>query len=73
MDFLGGAVPNGCQVCLSTWELIQARDPSTDVRMYVVPKDGIMQILCAVCAQPYVRKRADLYRGTKFEKEGLQL
>ncbi len=72
LDFLGGAVPAGCQVCAETWDALQERNP-VQVRMYVVPKDGIMQILCASCAQPYVKKRGDLYRGTDFEKRGYQL
>jgi len=41
--------------------------------MYVVPKDGIYQLLCACCVRPYVGKRADLYAGTRFGKETLKL
>lgn len=74
LDFLGGAMPKGCQVCGQSWENLCAMEPGqSNVRMYVVPKDGILQLLCKGCAQPYVQKRADLYRGTQFEKDGLIL
>lgn len=66
-------MPKGCQECGATWELLQECAPGADVRMYVVPKDGIMQILCASCAQPYVRKRSDLYRNTDFSQRGFPL
>jgi len=41
--------------------------------MYVVPKDGIYQMLCSACSRPYVSKRADLYRGTEFGRKTLKL
>jgi ribosomal protein S26 len=66
LDFLGGAMPRGCQVCDRDWETLRDTTPGTQVRMYVVPKDGIYQLLCASCATPYVGKRGDLYRGTQF-------
>lgn len=66
IEFLtGGAIP-GCQACGATWELLRDREPGHEVRLYVVPKDGIYQVLCKGCIAPYVSKRTDLYRGTKF-------
>jgi hypothetical protein len=69
MDFLGGAVPRGCQGCNSPWDALQARTPGDAVRMYVVPKDGINQMLCHSCTLAYAAKRPDLYKNTKFWTE----
>ncbi|HXR39694.1 MAG TPA: hypothetical protein VN776_11400 [Terracidiphilus sp.] len=72
LDFLGGAIPIGCQQCQRTWEQLQA-SAGEQLSMYVVPKDGLLQMLCALCAEDYLPKRKDLYRGTKFGKETLNL
>lgn len=37
-----------------------------NVPMALVEKDGIYQILCLPCEGKYVRKRQDLFRGTRF-------
>lgn len=67
LDFLGGGVPpKGCQVCGSGWDTLRAREPEEDMRMYVVPKDGIMQLLCRPCMLQYAGKRSDLYKDTDF-------
>jgi hypothetical protein len=68
LEFLGsGLTPRGCQECGATWEALRDRDPlNLAVRMYVVPKDGIYQLLCDTCVLPYTAKRADLYRGTPY-------
>jgi acetone carboxylase gamma subunit len=69
MEFLGGSVPAGCQECGRTWEQLRCEDPrALDVRIYVVPKDGILQMLCERCAAPYTAKRKDLYRDTEYGK-----
>ncbi len=73
LQFLGGAAPRGCQVCERPWEQIRDFTPGVEVRMYVVPKDGILQVLCARCAGPYVGKRPDLYQGTRFGHDTLKL
>ena len=71
LEVLGGAVPHGCQECHRTWEEIRSRNPLELVegRVYVVPKDGILQMLCESCITPYTAKRADLYGGTQYGKE----
>jgi hypothetical protein len=69
MDFLGGAVPKGCQICGTPWEALRDRTPGNAVRMYVVPKDGIQQMLCDQCILPYALKRSDIYRDTTFWKD----
>ena len=66
IEFLAGRAMPGCQVCCATWEFLRDSALGVEVRMYVVPKDGIYQILCATCVGPYVSKRADLYQGTPF-------
>ncbi len=73
VEFLGGAVPRGCQECGKTWEFLRDSTLGDEVRMYVVPKDGIYQIHCALCVREYVRKRSDIYRGTQFGSEVLKL
>jgi hypothetical protein len=69
LDVLGGAVPHGCQECSTSFEYLAALKESQgqhDIRMYVVPKDGIYQLLCTRCKDAYVRKRADHYGDTSF-------
>lgn len=66
LDFLaGGAIP-GCQGCGKSWEVLRDEEPGSRIRLYAVPKDGIYQVLCAVCIGPYVSRRSDLYAGTPF-------
>lgn len=66
IEFLaGGAIP-GCQACGASWEFLHASTLGVEIRLYVVPKDGIYQVLCATCVRPYVSQRADLYRDTRF-------
>jgi hypothetical protein len=69
LDFLGGAVPKGCQECGRPWEEIQNPTPGSATRMYVVPKDGIQQLLCESCVLPYAAKRQDIYGNTQFSKD----
>lgn len=73
LEFLGGGMPRGCQECGVSWEFLRDSTPGDEVRMYVVPKDGILQVLCAECVRAYVPKRADLYMGTKFGSEVLKI
>jgi hypothetical protein len=73
LDLLAGKPPRGCQGCGITWEKLRDSTPGVEVRMYVVPRDGIYQLLCRACVRPYLPKRADLYRGTQFGTETLKL
>jgi len=74
IDFLGGKGMPGCQACGASWDFLRDSAIGVEsVRMYVVPKDGIYQLLCATCVRPYVSKRADLYGGTRFGAEALNL
>jgi hypothetical protein len=75
LDFLGGAPPMGCQECGKGWAAIQAESPAIEIalRVFVVAKDGIYQMLCSRCARDYVPKTPDLYKGTKFGSEVLNL
>jgi hypothetical protein len=68
LEFLAGQIPPGCQACNSSWEFLRDSQIGVEIRMYVVPRDGIYQLLCPTCVQPYIAKRADLYRGTEFGK-----
>lgn len=74
LAFLGGEEqPEGCQVCGKTWSVLREEAfPAAQVRLYVVPKDQILQLLCKTCIQPYLPKTAQLYKGTKFGAEGLK-
>lgn len=73
LEMLGGEPPRGCQECGRSWQTLSAETPGLQVRMYVVPKDGIYQLLCPSCVRPYLPKRADLYRGTEFGSQTLKL
>lgn len=64
-----GQLPPGCQECGLTMQQLNAVTNATTTRMYVVPKDGIYQVICLTCKEAYCRKRADLYRGTAFGQE----
>lgn len=68
----GEAIP-GCQGCGATWEILCDRELGSRIPLYVVPKDGIYQVLCSLCLRAYAPKRADLYRGTPFGGEQLNL
>ena len=46
--------------------MLSQLDPSRALRVFIVPKDGIYQMLCVDCVAPYIDKRADVYGGTKF-------
>jgi hypothetical protein len=72
-EFLAGRAMPGCQACLASWEFLRDSAPGVEVRLYVVPKDGIYQVLCAACFLPYVSKRVDLYTGTPFGTLALNL
>lgn len=69
LDVLSGAVPNGCQMCGVSTRTLNDLDNSPTIRMYVIPIDGIYAIACLTCKEGYVRKRAELYKGTAFGKE----
>jgi hypothetical protein len=69
LAILGGAMPRGCQFCGLTLEDLNALTGGTTTRMYVVPVDGIYTVACLTCKEDYCRKRADLYRGTKFGQD----
>lgn len=73
LEVLGGQLPSGCQKCGTPWAILRDREPSDEVRMYVVPKDGIYQVLCRECLPQYTIKRPDLYKGTKYGRHDLNL
>jgi len=66
IDLLAGAPISGCQECATSWETLRDRELGEDVRLYVVPRDGIYQVLCAACVRLYIPGRKDLYRGTAY-------
>lgn len=63
-----GGVPPGCFGCRATWDELRLRiaagDNTSEVKMYLTPKDGIYQLLCRTCSDAYEQKRADLFKGT---------
>jgi len=73
LEFLAGRALPGCHGCGASWEVLRDRDKSVEVRLYVVPRDGIYQLLCQSCIRSYVPKRADLYQSTPFGTEVLKL
>jgi hypothetical protein len=73
IEVLGGGVPRGCQVCDRSWDFLRDSTLGEQVRMYVVVKDGIYQVLCPECVKSYLPKRADLFKGTPFGHEKLKI
>jgi hypothetical protein len=73
LEFLGGAPPRGCQACGKSWELLKAITPGDRVRMYVVPKDNFLALLCRECVKPYLPKQKQLFKGTQFGAESLKI
>lgn len=73
IELLAGRALPGCQVCRATPEFLRDSTPGVEVRMYVVPKDGIYQVLCHTCYRSYAVQRADLYHGTLFGTTDLKL
>ena len=71
--FLGGDIPRGCQECGATWEFLRESELSGEVRLYAVKKDGIYQLLCALCVRKYLPKIPDVYKGTQFGSEVLKI
>ena len=69
LQVLSGAIPRGCQECGLSTDQLAALTSGPATRMFVVPKDGIYQLLCATCKDRYCRKRSDLYRATQFGQE----
>jgi hypothetical protein len=66
LDFLGtGRLPDTCQCCGKTWVHLAAT-AEIAIKIYIVPKDGIYQLLCDSCIGPYTLKRSDLYKGSRF-------
>lgn len=66
LQVLAGELPRGCQGCGLTLAELNSFATGATVRMYVVPKDGVYQVLCVTCKDAYCAQRADLYRGTQF-------
>lgn len=74
LDLLAGrGVPSACQGCGTSRERLAEISPGVDWRLYVVPRDGILSVLCRSCVLPYARQRGDLYRGTSFGATCLKL
>jgi hypothetical protein len=72
-NMLAGAPPLGCQSCGRSWKVLRDLAPGVEVRMYAVPKDGLLQLLCFDCLKPYVAKRRDLYQNTHFGRNVLKI
>lgn len=69
---LAGEGVCGCQACGASWDFLRNSQIGVEVRLYVVPRDGIYQVLCATCIRKYLPMRADLYGGTRFGAEVLK-
>lgn len=66
LDLLAGKIPPGCQECGLSVRVMERSAGDADISLYVVPRDGIYQVLCRRCCDIYVRSRRDLYKGTQF-------
>lgn len=63
--------PKECAECHASFESLP--DVGGVVSMVLVPKDGTLQIVCQPCADRYLPKRADLFKGTAFGRKALNL
>ncbi len=59
-----GTLPPGCQECPLTFGQLNDLAAGPTVRMYVVVKDGMYQVLCAHCKDAYCALRTDLYTAS---------
>jgi hypothetical protein len=66
LKMLAGEIPRGCQVCGVTFRQLSARSLA-DVKMVLLMKDGIYQVLCKACEGHYA-PRCGFFRGTLYEK-----
>lgn len=72
MRALCGDPPPGCQECGIKFADLKDFDRAGNLRMQLVVKDGIYQILCTPCCDIYERKRADLFRETAYgQRKGI--
>lgn len=68
-----GEVPRECGGCLRTFDDLIAAAPGGNLRMSIVWKDKQYQVLCGTCADLYMPKRGDLFKGTEFGRNTLNL
>lgn len=73
LRMLAGEPPTGCQECGLSFQELTAMHPDGNVRMVLVQKDKIYQVLCGACADGYLPKRSELFKGTKFGSETLKV
>lgn len=66
---LCGNPPPGCQTCGVKFRDLKEFDGAGNLRMYVVQKDGIYQVICQTCNEKYLPLRRDLFRDTLFGKQ----
>lgn len=65
--------PKGCQECNLSYAELEARAPDGNVRIVLVPKDGLYQVMCGTCSDAYLPKRVELFKGTQFGQEHLKV
>lgn len=53
---LAGGIPKGCQECGASFDALERRAKSPDVRMVLHVKDGIYQLLCGWCSDTFEAK-----------------
>ena len=59
----------GCAECGKTWDQFRDEGGPAELKMYVVPRDGIYQVLCRPCCDEFVRLSRQLYAGTAFAEK----
>lgn len=63
------AVPTKCHLCETPLNVLNDLSDGPTTRMYVINIDGAYAIACSICKDAYMRKRADLVKGTKYGEE----
>lgn len=71
--FSTGNPPQGCSTCQATWEILEQRTATGNIRggkMHLVSKDGVYLALCGDCLAQYVEKAKDRFPSQWRHQQG---
>ena len=67
------AAPTHCHLCGIAIGVLNDLEKGPTIRMYVINIDHAYAVACGTCKDDYMRKRADLIKGTAYGEELLKL
>lgn len=62
-------IPTECHLCHTPLSVLNDLEPGPTTRMYVINIDHAYAVACGTCKDKYMRKRADLIKGTAYGEE----